>query len=327
MRAVVMNGFGGVEVLAIGDVPAPEPGPGEVRIRVAAAGVNRADLLQRQGHYPQPPGASDILGLEAAGTIDWIGDGVTRWKLGDAVMTILPGGGLAEYVVAPAEPLMRVPAGIDLAIAAALPEAWSTAYSNLFEEGRLQNGERLLIHGGASGIGTTAIQLAKALASAEVLVTVGSEAKAARCRELGADHTVLYKLEDFAERTLQITGGEGVDLILDHIGADYLERNLRCLAVSGRLVVIGLLGGRRGDIDLGRLLTRRLRVIGSVLRARPVAEKARLARALEQQVMPLLASGRLRPVVDRVLPLEQVADAHRAMAANENVGKIVLRMG
>lgn len=326
MRAVVTRGFGGADVLAIGDVPEPQPGPDEVRIRVAAAGVNRADLLQREGHYPPPPGASDILGLEAAGTIDRIGQRVTRWQPGDAVMTILAGGGLAEYVVAPAEPLMAVPAGVDLTTAAALPEALWTAYLNLFEEGRLQAGERLLVHGGASGIGTVAIQLAKALIDTEVLVTVGSSTKSEHCRELGADHTILYKKEDFAERTLQITGGVGVDVILDHIGGEYLQRNLRSLAVGGRLVVIGLLGGRRGEIDLGRVLARRLRVIGSVLRARPVAEKARLARALEQRVLPLLETGQLRPVIDRILPLEQVADAHRAMAANENTGKIVLRM-
>jgi putative PIG3 family NAD(P)H quinone oxidoreductase len=324
MRAVLLEGFGAEDVLRIGELPLPQPGREQVRIRVAAAGLNRADLLQREGHYPPPPGESGVLGLEVSGTIDALGDEASGWSRGDRVMTILAGGGCAEYVLAPAASLMRVPDGLDAVSAAALPEALSTVYLNLFEEGGLAQGERLLVHGGASGIGTTAIQLAKALAGAQVLVTVGSEEKAARCLELGADQAILYKQVDFCDRVIALTGGTGVDLILDHIGGRYLDGNMRSLAVGGRLVVIGLLGGARSELDLGRLLSRRLRVIGSVLRARPVAEKARLARALVERVLPLLASGGYRPVVDRVLPLEQVAEAHRAMGANLNVGKIVL---
>ena len=326
MRAVVMDGFGGPEVLRPGKVPRPSAGPGQVLIRVAATSVNRADLQQRTGNYPPPPGESEILGLEVAGVIASLGEGVAGWQVGDRVMTLVGGGGYADYAVAPASTLLPVPGNLDLVRAAAITEVWITAWLNVFKEAGLQGGETLLVHGGASGVGTAAIQLAKALGPAAVIVTVGSQDKAAACKALGADHAILYKDEDFSKRVLEITGKRGADVILDHIGAAYLEPNLSCLALYGRLVIIGLLGGAKAELNIGHLMVKRQRVIGSVLRARPVEEKARIAAAFRDQVLGRFASGELAPVIHEVLPLEQARRAHELMAANANTGKLILQV-
>jgi putative PIG3 family NAD(P)H quinone oxidoreductase len=326
MRAVLLKGFGGPEVLELGEAPRPSPGPGQVLIRIAATGVNRADLQQRAGNYAPPPGESDILGLECAGVIEALGEGVDGWRIGDRVMTLLGGGGYAEHATAPASTLMPVPDHLDLVRAAAIAEVWITAFLNIFREGGLRPGETLLVHGGASGVGTAAIQLAKALGPSPVLVTVGSEDKAKACLGLGADHAILYKSEDFSSRVLELTGDHGADVILDHIGAAYLEPNLACLALYGRLVIIGLLGGARAELNIGRLMVKRQRIVGSVLRARPVEEKAEITAAFREQVLPGFASGELKPVIHAVLPLAEVRQAHELMAANANVGKILLQV-
>jgi putative PIG3 family NAD(P)H quinone oxidoreductase len=326
MRAVLMDGFGGPEVLRLGEAPRPESGPGQVLIRIAATSVNRADLQQRAGNYPPPPGESEILGLEVAGVIEELGEGVTEWRVGDRVMTLVGGGGYAEYAVAPASTLLPVPDGLDLMQAAAITEVWITAYLNVFREAGLRPGETLLVHGGASGVGTAAIQLAKALGPSPVIVTVGSEDKAAACKALGADHAILYKSEDFSKRALELTEGRGANVILDHIGGKYLEPNLACLALYGRLVIIGLLGGAKAELNIGRLMVKRQRIIGSVLRARPVKEKAEIATAFRDQVLPRFVTGELRPVIHAVLPLEDARRAHELMAANANTGKLVLQV-
>jgi putative PIG3 family NAD(P)H quinone oxidoreductase len=326
MRAVVMEGFGGPEVLRLGEAPRPRPGPGQVLVRVAATSVNRADLQQRSGNYPPPPGESEILGLEVAGVVAQLGEGVTGWRAGDRVMTLVGGGGYADHALAPASTLLPVPDELDLVQAAAITEVWITAYLNVFREAGLQAGETVLVHGGASGVGTAAIQLAKALGPATVIVTVGSADKAQACRALGADHAILYKAEDFAQRVLEITEKRGANVILDHIGAKYLEPNLACLALYGRLVIIGLLGGPKAELNIGRLMVKRQRIIGSVLRARPVEEKARITAAFREQVLPRFARGELKPVIHAVLPLEQARAAHELMAANANTGKLVLQV-
>ena len=326
MRAVLTEGSGGPEVLRLGHAPRPRPGPGQVLIRVAATSVNRADLQQRAGNYPPPPGESEILGLEVAGVIEELGPEVAGWRRGERVMTLVGGGGYAEYATAPASTLMPVPDGMDFVHAAAISEVWLTAYLNVFREAGLRPGETLLVHGGASGVGTAAIQLAKALGPSPVIVTVGSAAKAAACRALGADHAILYKAEDFSKRVLEITQKRGADVILDHIGGSYLEPNLACLALYGRLVIIGLLGGGRAELNIGRLMVKRQRVIGSVLRARPVEEKADITRAFREQVLGRFARGELEPVIHEVLPLEQARRAHELMAGNANTGKLVLQV-
>jgi putative PIG3 family NAD(P)H quinone oxidoreductase len=326
MRAVITNGVGGPEVLRLGEAPRPRPGAGQALIRVAATSVNRADLQQRAGNYPPPPGESAILGLEVAGVIEELGADVTGWRAGERVMTLVGGGGYAEYALAPASTLMRVPDGMDLVHAAAISEVWITAYLNVFREAGLRAGETLLVHGGASGVGTAAIQLAKALGPARVIVTVGSEDKAAACLALGADHAIIYKTEDFAPRVLELTEKRGADVILDHIGAAYLEPNLACLALYGRLVIIGLLGGAKAELNIGRLMVKRQRIIGSVLRARPVEEKARVTAAFREQVLKRFTTGELKPVIHEVLPLEQARRAHELMAANANTGKLVLQV-
>ncbi len=326
MRAVLMAGFGGPEVLQLGEAPRPEPGPGQVLIRIAATSVNRADLQQRAGNYAPPPGDSEILGLECAGVIAALGPEVTGWRAGDRVMTLLGGGGYADYAVAPASTLMPVPDNLDLIQAAALAEVWITAFLNVFREAGLQPGETLLVHGGASGVGTAAIQLARVLGPSPVLVTVGSPAKAEACRALGADHAILYKTEDFSKRVLELTSGRGADVILDHIGGAYLEPSLACLALYGRLVIIGLLGGAKAELNIGRLMVKRQRIIGSVLRARPVEEKARITAAFRDQILPRFASGELKPVIHAVLPLAEVRKAQELMAADANAGKLVLQV-
>jgi NADPH2:quinone reductase len=325
MRAVVMDGFGGPEVLRLADTPRSRPGSGQVLIRVGATSVNRADLQQRAGNYPPPPGESEILGLEVAGVIEELGPDVAGWRAGDRVMTLVGGGGYADYALAPASTLMPVPEGMDFTHAAAISEVWLTAYLNVFREAGLQPGETLLVHGGASGVGTAAIQLAKALGPSPVIVTVGGEDKAAACRALGADHAILYKTEDFSKRVLEISE-RGANVILDHIGGRYLEPNLACLALYGRLVIIGLLGGPKAELNIGRLMVKRQRIIGSVLRARPVEEKARITAAFREQVLPRFARGELKPVIHEVLPLADVRRAHELMAANANTGKLILQV-
>lgn len=325
MRAVIAPEPGGPQALQVVERPDPRPGPGEILVRVQAAGVNRADLLQRAGRYPPPPGASDVLGLEVAGEVVALGDGVGDWALGDRTCALLAGGGYAELAVVPASVAMPWPNGQDAVGAAAVPEVFTTAFDNLFNRGRLVPGETILVHGGGSGVGTAAVQLA-ASRNCRALVTAGSARKIDACLSLGAAFGVNYREEDFVEAALVLTDGRGVDVVLDIVGAEYLERNVRVLATEGRLVVIGLMGGARAEIDLGRVLTGRLTVAGSTLRARSVADKAALARRVVDEVWPGFADGRLRPVVDRVLPLERAADAHAAMEAGDHVGKIVLEV-
>ena len=323
MKAIVFTEPGGPEVLTWSEVPDPVPGDGEVLVEVAAAAVNRADLLQRQGHYSPPPGSSEILGLECSGRIVALGPGVSGWGVGDEVCALLTGGGYAQKVAVPAGQLLPVPEGLDRAEAAGLPETVCTVWSNVFMAAGLQPGETLLVHGGASGIGTTAIQLAKAL-GATVLVTVGSKEKAERCVELGADAAIDYKNEDFVERVQELTAGHGADVILDIMGASYLARNVDALAVEGRLVNIGLQGGNKGELDLGKLMRKRAAVLATTLRARPAAEKAAIVAAVREHVWPLVASGAFKVVVDRRVPLPEAAEAHRAVAASDHVGKVLL---
>ena len=326
MKAVVTEGVGGPEVMRIGEVAKPSPSEGEVLIRIGATAINRADTQQRKGNYPPPPGESEIMGLEAAGVIEELGQGVEGWKVGDRVMTLLGGGGYAAFATAPAGTLMSVPEGFSMTQATAIPEVFLTAYLNIFREAGLKSTETLLLHGGASGVGTAAIQLAKALGPSDVIVTVGSEDKAQSCRDLGADHAILYKQEDFAERVLEITQKRGVDVILDHIGGGYFEKNMACLAIYGRLVIIGLLGGAKSEINIGRMMVKRQRVIGSVLRARSIGEKIALTEAFRREALGRFATGELKPVIHEVLTLDDIVKAHQMMEANENTGKIILKV-
>jgi putative PIG3 family NAD(P)H quinone oxidoreductase len=325
MKAIVVEAPGDETVLRIAEVAAPRLGPGGLRLRVAATAVNRADLLQRQGLYPPPPGASEILGLECAGEVIEVGAGVEGWRPGDRAMALLAGGGYAEEVVVDAGSALPVPASLTLEQAAAVPEVFLTVFLNVFQLGALPEGGAVLVHGGGSGIGTAAIQLVKA-AGGSIVVTAGSATKCARCLELGADRAVDYRQEDFAAAAREATGGRGVDVVLDSIGAPYLEKNLASLATGGRLILIGLMGGAKTEIGLAQLLLRRLRLIGSTLRARPSEEKARIVAAFQVRFGAALEKGEIRPVVDRVLPLEQAAEAHRAVQASEHFGKIVLRV-
>jgi putative PIG3 family NAD(P)H quinone oxidoreductase len=299
------------------------PGRGEVLIRVAAAGVNRPDILQRRGAYPPPPGASDIPGLEVSGTIARVGEGVAGWREGDAVCALVSGGGYAELCTAPAPQCLRVPPSIDLEAAAAIPETFFTVWTNVFERGRLQAGETALFHGGSSGIGTTAIQIARAR-GAIAYVTVGSDEKARACEGLGARRAINYRTQDFVEAIKDLTGGRGVDLILDIMGGSYLPRNLAALAVDGRLVQIGLIGGETASIDLRGVLARRLTITGSTLRPRTVEEKGQIAAALAREVWPAVEAGDVKPIVYKMFPLTEAAAAHRLMESSEHIGKIVL---
>jgi putative PIG3 family NAD(P)H quinone oxidoreductase len=323
MRAVVIPEPGGPEVLRVEQVPEPVPAPGEVVIQVAAAGVNRADLMQRQGHYPPPPGASDYPGLECSGTIAALGAGVKRWQVGDEVCALLSGGGYAEQVAVPAGQVLPLPDGVGLVDAAALPEVACTVYANVVIYAGLAPGETLLVHGGASGIGTMAIQLGQAL-GAKVACTAGSQAKLDRCRELGAHVTISYRDQDFTKEIDEFTDGRGADVILDIVGAKYLRQNVQALGTGGRLVVIGMQGGTTGELDLGQLLRKRASVYAASLRARPASQKAAIVGAVEANVWPLIAAGQIVPVIDRVLPLEQAAEAHRLVEASEHVGKVLL---
>lgn len=323
MRAVVLDGFGGPEVLRLGDVPEPEAGPGDVTIDVAATAVNRADLLQRAGHYPPPAGAPPWPGLECSGTVRAVGAEVAGWAPGDQVCALLSGGGYAERVVVPAGQVLPVPAGVDLVDSAALPEVAATVWSNVFMAAGLRPGEVLLVHGGSSGIGTMAIQLGVQV-GATVAVTAGTAEKLRRCRELGATIAVDYRQDDFVSAVRDATGGRGADVVLDNMGASYLARNVDVLAHGGRLVVIGMQGGVRAELDLGRLMSRRAAVIATSLRARPAAEKAVIVAGLREYVWPLLASGAVRPVVHARLPLARAADGHRLMSESSHIGKILL---
>lgn len=326
MRCVEITSPGTPDVLVMVERPDPTPGTGDVLIQVAAAGINRPDVLQRKGHYPPPPGASDIPGLEVAGTVEAVGAYVEGWRIGDRVCALLSGGGYATKCVAPAAQCLPIPKGMDFVEAAAIPETFFTVWTNVFERGRLQAGETALFHGGTSGIGTTAIQLATAR-GARVLATAGSDGKCRACEALGAERGINYRTADYAAVVKELTGGRGVDLILDHIGAEYFERNLAALAVNGRLVQIGLMGGgSKATIDLNQVLRRWLTVTGSTLRNRTVEEKGQIAADLRREVWPLLESGRVKPVIYRTFPLAQASDAHRLMESSEHVGKIVLTM-
>ena len=326
MRAVIASEPGGPEVLETSELPDPTPAPGEVVVDVVATAVNRADTLQRRGFYPPPPGASDVLGLECSGTVSAVGDEVSGWSVGDPVCALLAGGGYATKVSVPAGQLMPVPEGVDLAVASALPEVACTVWSNVFMVAGLRAEETLLVHGGAGGIGTMAIQLAHAL-GARVVTTAGSAEKLELCRSLGADVVVNYREQDFVEEVRRATDGRGADVILDNMGASYLDRNLDALATEGRLVVIGMQGGAKGELDLGKLLRKRGAVVATSLRARPVEEKAAICAAVVEHIWPLVADGSVKPVVHTTLPLERVADAHRLMEESGHTGKILLTTG
>jgi putative PIG3 family NAD(P)H quinone oxidoreductase len=323
MRAVIAPDPGGPEALVVTDRPDPTPGPGEVVLDMAATAVNRADTMQRQGFYPPPPGASDVLGLECSGVVSAVGSDVGGWAVGEEVCALLAGGGYAEKVLVPAGQVMPVPAGVDLLNAGALPEVACTVWSNLFMVAGLQPDETLLVHGGAGGIGTFAIQLAHAL-GARVVTTAGSAEKLEVCRSLGADVTVNYREQDFVEEVEKATDGAGADVILDNMGAKYLARNVDALATEGRLVVIGLQGGSTAELDLGVLLRKRAAVIATTLRARPSSEKAAICAAVVEHVWPLVADGSVRTLVHATLPLEQAGEGHRIMEASDHIGKIVL---
>jgi len=323
MRAVVITEPGDPEVLRWSEVPDPEPGPGDVLIDIVAGGVNRADLLQRQGFYPPPPGAPPYPGMECSGRIVSAGPEVTGWAPGDEVCALLAGGGYAERVAVPAGQVLPVPGDLSLPDAAALPEATCTVYSNVFQVGRLAPGETLLVHGGASGIGTMAIQMATAY-GARVICTAGSPEKLARCRELGADVAINYREDDFVEAAKNATGGKGVDVILDIMGASYLARNVDALASAGRLVIIGQQGGSRAELNLGVLMVKRASVHATTLRARPTAEKAAIVAAVRENVWPLISAGKVAPVIARSVPMPDAAEAHRLLEGGLTTGKILL---
>lgn len=323
MRAIEISRPGGPEVLVPVSRPVPVPGAGQIVIRVAYAGVNRPDALQRAGAYAPPPGASDLPGLEASGHVVAVGPGVSRWKEGDAVCALLPGGGYAEYVATAAAHALPLPGNMDLKAAACLPETFFTVWSNVFMRGGLKPGERFLVHGGSSGIGTTAIQLAR-VRGARVFATAGSAEKCAACLELGAERAMNYRQEDFVE-VMRAEGG--ADVILDMVGGDYIPRNIRALADDGRLVQIAFLNGPKAELNFAQVMTRRLTITGSTLRPQSDLAKARIAEALEAEVWPMLATGHLAPVLDSTFPLDEAAAAHARMEASEHIGKIVLQVG
>jgi len=326
MRAVIAEPPGGPEMLRIVERPVSRPGCGEVLIKVAAAGLNGADLLQRRGRYPLAPGMPDVLGLEASGVIVALGDGAAGWHVGDPVCALLVGGGYAEYCTAPAVQCLPVPHAVTLVEAGGLPEVAMTVWSNVFEIGALRPGERLLVHGGASGIGTMAIQLARALGS-EVFATAGSAEKCRRCEALGASRAINYREEDFVEIVGRETAGAGVDVVLDMVGGTYLQRDLSILAQGGRLVMIAHKQGSKVELDCGLIQRRHLSLTGSGLRPRPLAEKGRLAAAVKKAVWPLIAAGRVRPVIDSTFPLAEAARAHQRMESGAHVGKVLLTTG
>jgi NADPH:quinone reductase len=323
MIAIVIREPGEPDVLVPVERPNPAPGPGEVLIKVRAAGVNRPDVMQRRGRYPPPPGASDIPGLEVAGTIDAVGEGVTAWSAGDMVCALVAGGGYAEFCLAPAPQCLPIPRGMDFVTAAAVPETFFTVWTNVFERGRLKAGESILIHGGSSGIGTTAIQLARAF-GARVFATAGSAEKCAACERLGAERCLNYHDTDFVAAVRELTGGTGVNVVLDIIAGQYVARNLDVLAVDGRLVQIGTQGGAKVEINVAAIMQKRLVYTGSTLRPRSVAEKGAIAAAVREHVWPLFESGAVKPLIYKTFPLHDAAAAHRLMESSEHIGKIVL---
>ena len=323
MKVIEISEFGGPEVLVMADAPVPAPGQGEVLIRVAASGVNRPDVVQRTGNYPPPPGASAIPGLEVAGTIVALGSGVEGLNHGDRVCALVTGGGYAEYCVAPAPQCLPVPSGLTMAEAAALPETFFTVWSNVFDRARLRPGESFLVHGGTSGIGTTAIQIASSL-GATVYATAGSDEKCDTCTELGAEAAINYKEQDFAEVIKDYTNGTGVNVILDMVGGDYINRNIKSLAVEGRLVQIAFLQGPKTEVNFLPVMLKRLVLTGSTLRAREIPFKAAIARELHAKVWPLIEAGKVRPVMDSVFPMTRAVDAHKRIDSAGHVGKIVL---
>lgn len=323
MTAIGFDAPGGPDVLKPQQRPVPQPGPGQVLVHVAVAGVNRPDVLQRMGGYAPPPGASDIPGLELAGRIVALGEGVSRYEVGDQICALVAGGGYAEYAVVHEDNALPIPSGLSLEEAGAIPETFFTVWTNVFQRGGLKKGESFMVHGGTSGIGTTAIQLAKAF-GATVLATAGSDDKCAACRELGADYAINYRTEDFVAAAKAATGGRGVNLILDMVGGDYINRNYDAAAESGRIVQIAFLNGPKAEVNFSRLMLKRLTHTGSTLRPRTIAEKAAIARELEEKVWPLLTEGRCKPVIHARFPLAQAAEAHRLMESNAHIGKIVL---
>jgi NADPH2:quinone reductase len=323
MTAIAITAPGGPEVLVPQRRPLPVPGPGEILVKVAASGVNRPDVMQRMGLYPPPPGVSEIPGLEIAGEVVAAGEGAKRWNIGDRVCALVSGGGYAEYCVAHESHALAVPHGLAMSEAAAIPETFFTVWHNMFERGRLAAGETVLIHGGSSGIGTTAIQLAKAY-GATVLVTAGTDEKCAACRALGADHAINYRTADFVAAAKETTGGAGVNLILDMVGGDYIGRNYEAAAADGRIVQIAIQAGGRATVDFRRLMLKRLTHTGSTLRSRSVADKAAIVAAVAEKVMPLVASGKVRPVMDSTFALAEAANAHARMESSHHIGKIVL---
>lgn len=324
-RAVIASRPGGPEVLQIVERLRPVPGEGEMLVRVSAAGINRPDVMQRQGNYPPPPGASDILGLELAGVVESLGSGVRRFKPGNRVMALVHSGAYAEWAVVQEASALPVPDGMSLVEAGAFPETYFTVWSNVFERAGLKPGETLLIHGGTSGIGTTALMLAKAI-GAKVIVTAGSPEKCEACLKLGADGAIDYRRQDFVAVSKELTGGRGPDVILDMVGGDYIARNLEAVAVDGRIAQIAFQKGSKAEVDFLPLLMKRITLTGSTLRARPLAMKAKLAASLEEHVLPVLARGEARPLIDSTYPFEQVADAHARMDSDSHTGKIVLVM-
>lgn len=325
MTYIRLKEYGPAENLVPAEGPVPTPAPGQVLIKVAAAGVNRPDVLQRQGNYPPPNGASDVLGLEVAGTVVKVSDGVDRFGIGDQVCALVVSDGYSQYVVAPEAQVLPVPVGLSLQQAAAVPETYFTVWSNIFDRGRLKEGETILIHGGSSGIGTTAIQLAKAF-GATVIVTAGTDDKCAACKELGADHAINYQSDIFEDKVLKYTEGRGADVILDMIGGAYVARDLKALANDGRLVQIAFLDSADISANFLQLMTRRLTWTGSTLRPRSVEDKGRIARALEDNVWPLLSKGTVRPIIHETYPLERAADAHKLMESSSHIGKIMLEV-
>ena len=325
MTVIAIRAPGGPDVLTAEPRPVPKPGAGEILVKVAAAGVNRPDVMQRMGLYPPPQGATDIPGLEIAGEIVAVGPGVARWKETDKVLALVVGGGYAEFCLAYESHALPVPAGLSLIEAAAIPETFFTVWYNTFERGRLAAGETVLIHGGSSGIGTTAIQLATAF-GARVITTAGTPEKCAACRKLGAEIAINYKTEDFVAATKQATGDRGADVVLDIVGGDYIDRNYEAAAVEGRILQIAVQGSPRANVDFRRLMFKRLTHTGSTLRARSVADKGAIARAVEVKVLPLIATGRVKPVIDSTFPLREAAAAHDRMESSQHIGKIVLTL-
>lgn len=326
MNYITLDGFGAPDVMRLTTGSRPVAGPGEVLIEVAFAGVNRPDIVQRRGSYPPPPGVTEVLGLEVSGRIAMIGPNVTRFRVGDEVCALVAGGGYAGFVVAPEPQILRLPAGFDLATAAAIPETFFTVWTNLYDSGRLVPGESVLIHAGSSGIGTTAIQLASAL-GARVFTTVSSDDRIAPCLELGAEIVVNYRVEDYVARLTEATGGKGVDVILDMRAGEFFPRNLQLLALGGRIVHIASLAGREVTLDVSLMMRKRAIITGTTLRARSIAEKGDIASALETEVWPLFETGRIQPRVDRIYPLKDAAAAHHALEAGEIMGKVVLAVG